>query len=262
MDAGTRLRFLESESQAILACARASIDAPIEACPGWTMADLLRHVGSGQRWIEAALRQRATDQGGVEWGAPGEGDDLVVWFEEGLNVLLGTARSVVDEAPMRMLWNGDGVSGSPDFLRRRATNEAAIHRWDAQRAVGHADDIPAELALDCLDELLLLWLPWAARVGRQAQGRWSGESIGLRTSGRRWTVTFAGTGDVHVVPGDGGRPPDAEVEAPPSAMALFAMNRAAPADAEMHVSGDEMLLARWSVEVRFGSRTPAPSSGG
>lgn len=261
MDANERMRFLKSESDAILRFARLDLGAPIEACPGWTMPDLLKHVGGGQRWIEAAIRQRATEHVEVDWGVPGDDDDVLEWFERGAAALLRTARSVDVEAPMHMLWNAGGGSIEADFLRRRATNEAAIHRWDAERAVDEPSPIPIALALDCVDELVSRWLPWAASVGRQAQGSWSGETVVLRAGGRSWTVTFVGAGNVRAEAADRGGDATVIVEASPSAMALFTMNRGAARELGLQVHGDAHVLSRWRTEVRFGSRGAVPSNG-
>lgn len=256
LDPDQALAMLEADSATIAACARGRLDAPVPLCPGWKMADLVQHVGGGQRWIEAAMRLRATEERDVpRTERPGE-EGVLVWFEAGVSKLLETARAIEAEASMRMLWNEDGVSGGPNFLRRRAMNEAAIHRWDAENVVGRPSPIPAVQALDGLDELLVRWLPWAAAAGRQAQGKWHRESVLFRTDGAAWRATFESRGRVRVEP-HGNGPATCSVGGPPSALLLFGMNRGTPGELGLAVEGDDTVLARWRTEVRFGSRAPA-----
>jgi hypothetical protein len=33
---------------------------PVPTCPGWTLLQLLRHVGRGDRWAAQIIRERAT----------------------------------------------------------------------------------------------------------------------------------------------------------------------------------------------------------
>ena len=44
------------------------------------------------------------------------------------------------------------------FIDRRMAHETSIHRWDAERAAGHARPIDAELASDGVDEFLNVML--------------------------------------------------------------------------------------------------------
>jgi uncharacterized protein (TIGR03083 family) len=257
MLAQDRLALLAADNAVIARCAGADLDAVVEPCPGWTMVELVKHVGNGQSWFEVALRTMATEESQVRCVPPPEREGLVDWFLQVNARLDATVRATGEEPPMRMLWNTDGRCGGADFLRRRAGNEAVVHRWDAERAVGGAGSpVPTELAVDCLDELLVRWLPWAAAAGRQAQGGWSGQSIELRADDRSWRVDFSGPGSVQVSEGRHPGPATAAVAGAASPLLLFAMNRLTPEEAGLHVEGDRRLLSRWTAEVRFGSRVP------
>lgn len=259
-----RLAFLQADNAMIAECASQDLDVPVHPCPGWTMVELVKHVGNGQNWFETAIRTKATEEAQVTCSPPPEREGLVEWFQHVGARLDQTIRAADEEPRMRILWNTDGQSGGPDYMRRRAGNEAVVHRWDAERAVGGAgSSVPTELAIDCLDELLVSWLPWAASVGRQAQGDWSGQSIELRADGCAWHVTFLSRGCVQVTAFSGAevtraREATSTVSGPVSPLLLFAMNRVTPDEAELTVQGDRNLLARWTTEVRFGSRHQVP----
>ena len=45
------------------------------------------------------------------------------------------------------------------FIQRRMAQESAVHRWDAELAVGAPNPIDADLAVDGVDEFLTLFLP-------------------------------------------------------------------------------------------------------
>nr|WP_305777666.1 maleylpyruvate isomerase N-terminal domain-containing protein [Modestobacter sp. DSM 44400] len=60
------------------------------------------------------------------------------------------------------------------FVLRRQAQEGTVHRVDAEQVLGRVTGIPAEVALDGLDEWLELMVPAAFPGGsRPASSRWS-----------------------------------------------------------------------------------------
>ncbi|WP_232212980.1 maleylpyruvate isomerase N-terminal domain-containing protein, partial [Saccharomonospora saliphila] len=39
----------------------ADLTADVPTCPGWNLAQLVRHVGAGHRWVETIVRTAATE---------------------------------------------------------------------------------------------------------------------------------------------------------------------------------------------------------
>ena len=130
-------------------------DAPVPTCPGWTLLDLVRHVGDVYAHKAAVLRLgRRPEQG--EWPL---GDDL------DLPAALDRHDAVVDELAGLLaergadseVWTwmeGPGAGTSGAWARRMA-HEALVHRVDAEAAAGKAP-LPAAagLAADGVVEVL------------------------------------------------------------------------------------------------------------
>lgn len=243
---------LAAASADLATAAGKGLDVEIAHCPGWTMAELVRHTGVAQRCVDETLRLGSTDMAGrVTPEAPTDHDRLVEWFEEGAELLAASLAEAEPGTELWKMWPTEGEDGVR-FWHRHIARETDVHRWDAQAAHGGASPMDPDLAADGLDDLLGGWLVWAAGVGRQAQGRWSGESVQFRrTDGdEAWVVTLHGPGRVSVARGAG--PADATVAGTASDLLLFAVNRLPPTDPALEVAGDTSVVSRWASEVRFG----------
>lgn len=126
-----------------------SPDAPIVHCPGWSVADLVRHHGDVLRWAT-----RIVETGGPvteEFSAPQQVSELAGWYRDGCTALV----DALDRTdPERACWTFGHPPGQTWFWTRRQALEAAIHRWDAQTAVGVADEVPAAVAAEGLTEVV------------------------------------------------------------------------------------------------------------
>ncbi len=60
-------------------------------------------------------------------------------------------------------WNWAPQAKSAGFWHRRMAHETAIHRWDAQIAIGRGEPIEGRLAGDGVSEVLDTWLPAGRR---------------------------------------------------------------------------------------------------
>lgn len=163
LDADRYLAALESDGALVLDAARIDVTAPVPGCPGWLLADLLGHLGRVYRSVTAHVAGRATEMiPGDRIAKPPEGDAVVEFCSTGLAEVLDALRGIGVDEPV-WSWSDDHTGG---FYLRRMANETAVHRWDAQSAVGDPDPIEAELASDGVDEMLTVVLPFATR-------RWS-----------------------------------------------------------------------------------------
>ena len=106
--------------------------------------------------------------------------------------------------------------------------ETVIHRVDGEIAASEpVAPIPDDLAVDGIDELLMIFFDYGVRRWpdefEPALATVAGHSVGLRTDGGRWLVTIRRDG-VDVAPGADGQA-DAQVSASPMALLLWLWGR-------------------------------------
>jgi uncharacterized protein (TIGR03083 family) len=249
-------RHFRREVTAFEAAARAAVGAdaapPVPSCPGWTMSDLVVHLGKVHRGVAFVIEYGITQPVDVSEGTatlPGDRagwptDDgpthapvpsnMVDWFAEGADAL-ATLFAERDPADPVWTWSREQTAG---FWARMQSIEAAVHRWDAQGAVGEPRPIDPELAADAVVQTFQVMAP--ARRAWTSAPPGAGERFRFRrTDGPGdWTVTFDGA-TVAVTDGPGA----VEIAGTASDLALFVWRRL-PAD-RLDVTGDAALLDRY-----------------
>jgi uncharacterized protein (TIGR03083 family) len=205
------------------------LELPVPACPGWDLAELLRHLGVVHRtvtaWIRAGRRPRSTPV------APADGD-VRAWFADGWRGLQEALDSGPAGAPAATWCPWDGTLG---FWRRRQAHEHLVHAIDVAQALGAAEpDVPDAVALDGIDEVLRLWL--GTQLGQVVGGR--GDVVRLGTGDRWWTVGLhARLVEVHDRP----VAPEAVVRADPALLYRWLWGRAP--NSVLDVEGDPAVVA-------------------
>ncbi len=143
------------------------LDAPVPACPGWRVRDLVHHVGSVHRMF-----RRVAAEGWTTRPAPPDPDDrptveddrVAEWAREQAAGLLQALEALDPAAPRWNFTTGPQVGA---FIPRRMLHETTIHRWDAEGAQGSDARIEVEVARDGVREYLevlrLRWGPWGGR---------------------------------------------------------------------------------------------------
>ncbi len=216
------LAHVRADGDALLAAARQAPDAPVPSCPDWTVTDLLAHTGGIHRWVTEIVRTRATDR----LAFPTAPDEVLGWFEEGMNELVDALSSV---EPDTQVWNWrDRAPADASFWFRRMAHETGVHRWDGQRAVGAPSPIDAALAADGVDEYLGFVEGWLARSPKpELTG-----TIVLAPTDRseRWNALSRGNAT-------------ATVSGPMSDVFLWLVNRDSGGVA---IEGDAEVAGRWS----------------
>lgn len=154
---------------------------PVPACPGWTVGEVLRHLGVVfrvvRRWIQEGRRPSDVASEPVD-------GDLDAWYSHSWRDLFNVLASQPYTTQVATWSPWEDTLG---FWRRRMTHEASIHALDVLAAVpGHATPWTASdaLASDGIDEALRLWL--GTRLGRCVGG--SGQVIRVEASQQSWTV--------------------------------------------------------------------------
>jgi uncharacterized protein (TIGR03083 family) len=146
----------------------------VPSCPGWTIADLVWHLGEVQWFWATDVELRATDPDAVEQSKPArpaDYGDLLGWGRAQTARLL----QFIDETPVDTpvwTWARDEADHSVAFVRRHQVQEAAVHRWDMQLAASDAtsDPIPPDIASDAIDEFLSATVPWGVRPDKPLSG--------------------------------------------------------------------------------------------
>ncbi|QCR19076.1 maleylpyruvate isomerase family mycothiol-dependent enzyme [Agrococcus sp. SGAir0287] len=154
---------LAREVRAMVALARRADDedawdAPVPSCPGWSLRDLVAHVGGIERWVLHALAH-----GDGDAPAPRVPDDagLAAWLAGSAQALLEAL--AVDPATPAWTMAPPRTVG---FWIRRQAHEHAIHAWDAAVALGDAPSLDAGLAADGIEEVVGTLWPRQLRLGR------------------------------------------------------------------------------------------------
>jgi uncharacterized protein (TIGR03083 family) len=134
---------------------------PVPTCPGWSLAQLFRHVGRGDRWAAQIVRDRLDqplDPRAVEGGKPPpDPADAISWMHGGAQLLVDAVELSGVETPV---WTFLGPRPANWWIRRRL-HETAVHRADAAIATGGEFTLDAHIAADGITE-------WLERVSIQA----------------------------------------------------------------------------------------------
>jgi uncharacterized protein (TIGR03083 family) len=155
MQPGQHLQAIARDAPAVRECARTAPGAPVAACPGWTAMDLAWHVGEVHRFWSTVVADRLADPRGYVEPARPETEGGVLAFNEESERALRQALAAADPATPVWTWS---AQHDVAFVVRRMAQETAVHRVDAERAVGRDHRLDADLASDGIDEFLVHFL--------------------------------------------------------------------------------------------------------
>ena len=131
-------------------------DAPVAACPGWSVLRLAEHLGQVHRWARFCVvdsRPPTPDDPPME---PFDRHDAAGWLRRGADELVATLRGIDPESDT---WHPFPVDRVARVWPRRQAHETAMHRWDAEHAVGLEATLDADLASDGIDEYFEIVIP-------------------------------------------------------------------------------------------------------
>lgn len=212
------LRLLRADAARLREVAQLGLDAPVPSCPGWSVADAVSHTGEVYAHKVACTRLQAAPD---PWPPPEHaGREPLELFDAGLDELLIVFGSQPPEAPSHTWWDPDQSVG---FWMRRMALETAVHRVDVELAHGVPTPVDPELAVDGIDELLVMmlagdeWAEHGTRFPVDATAR-------ITCQGRSWTVRA--DADAVLVDRSADGDADAEVAGEPSDLYLWLWGRA------------------------------------
>lgn len=233
MDHSRYLDCLATDFHRLRSAAATNLGAPVPTCPGWSMADLVKHVGYVFAHKTTAMRQGAEPQ---EWPPPGlAGEAPLALLDRSYAELWA---ELVSRRPEERTGTWYGPDQSVGFWGRRMAQETVVHRIDAELAAGlPVAPVPDDLALDGVDELLRVFLAfgvaeWGSYFTDILAGS-PGRTFELRSGDRAWLVT-TGPGKAEVQDCTSGTADaDVTVTGPPAALLRWVWGREAATDADV-----------------------------
>jgi uncharacterized protein (TIGR03083 family) len=262
----TRRAIVEHTRRLAESAAAAGPDAAVPTAPGWTVTDLVTHLGQSQNWVAEIIERRIADptQLPTEMAVlPTDPGQWPAWLSESARRV---ANACSDDALDAPVFNpaADERSGTR-FWMSSMLNEAVVHGFDAADAAAaanaagrpadiHADaDTDAEIAAALIsNHLAMLTSPtWEMQRSESAHAiRGTGQTL-------QWLATDT-TGDAGAwyverrpegatwQPGT--RPADVTVTGPARSLLLTLTRRLPLADREatkISVEGDADLARHW-----------------
>lgn len=250
LSAERRRQAIEDRTQQLAeAVSAADNTADVPTCPGWTVADLVAHVGQTQHWVSEIMERRIQDptQLPTEMATvPAEPGDWPAWLASGGQRAVAAFSDEALEAP-GFNASGDGRTGG-EFWLSSLLNESVIHGADAAYAAGRDYEVDADIAAHLItNHLAMLTSPtWAALRPESANAlRGAGETL-------HWHATD-GAGDWLIERGPDGATwragvgdADVSIAGPAASLLLILTRRRQLADeSAVNVDGRGELVEHW-----------------
>jgi uncharacterized protein (TIGR03083 family) len=225
--------------------------APVPTCPEWTIKQLFRHVGRGNRWaaqIVADRRDEPLDPREVPDGRPPEDPDAAIdWLNAGARLILDSVDATGADTPV---WTFIGPRPAQWWIRRRA-HEATVHRADAAIALGADYHLTPELAADAIDE-------WLERIAAEANATSSPLDAGQTVHLHATDDGLGAAGEWSIVGRDDGigyshehGKGDAALRGRAQDLLLAIVRRRSAADAGVEIFGDRGVWDGWLTRTPF-----------
>jgi uncharacterized protein (TIGR03083 family) len=225
----------------------ADMTVPVPSCPGWRLEDLVGHTGVIHRWaahhvVTLAPARIGSGELGIE--PPEDAGQLAAWLAAGAAVMQDAFGPADPDAPM-WAWGADKHAR---FWPRRMLHETAMHRADAELALGVVPSIDPAVAADGVDELLDN-IPHAAYFAPNVAnlvGRGEVLAFVAPDITTAWLVRLEPHGyswrrDVPAVAATA----DGTARADATDLLLWLYGRRPSGDGHVSVKGDADLVARW-----------------
>jgi uncharacterized protein (TIGR03083 family) len=167
--------------------------AAVPTCPGWTVADLVRHVALVYLHKAETIR---LGQWPEPWPPAGIDDEEPIALLARTHDELKAQFAAHNPSDPALTWHPP--EQTVRFWIRRMAQETAIHRIDAELAAGEpVAPIPDDLAVDGIDELLRIFLAydddaWAEEAG-PILATSPGHRVAVRVPGAEWMIETSPT---------------------------------------------------------------------
>ncbi|HZX03222.1 maleylpyruvate isomerase family mycothiol-dependent enzyme [Kribbella sp.] len=220
----------------------------VPTAPGWTVKELVEHVGQTQHWVAELVERRIADPTQLPTEVavlPADHAAWPGWLAESSQRVAGAFSDEAFDAPV---FNaaGDERSGA-EFWMSSSVNEAVVHGFDAANAAGRSVEIDADVAAALIsNHFAMLTSPtWAMQRAESAHAvRGTGQTLQwLATDGGAWFVERRPDGATWQ---PGTRAADVTVTGPAGSLLLALTRRIPLTDAAgINVDGDVSLAHHW-----------------
>lgn len=227
--------------------AEADLEREVPTCPGWSLLQLLKHVGRGHRWAAQIVRDQASeprDPRQVPDGRPPDDQvGAIAWLRSSAAQVL----TDVATAPDAEVWTFTGPK-PPTWWVRRRLHEATVHRADVALALGTTYDIAPEVAADGVEEWLQR-LTVTAPTGPGSGPLESGVGLAIETTDTDQTWLLRGTA-TGLELGTGRGHADAALVGT-AAELLLALTRRRDLSPPLEVRDDPSVVQGWLARTPF-----------
>ncbi|NTY61177.1 maleylpyruvate isomerase family mycothiol-dependent enzyme [Mycolicibacterium sphagni] len=234
----------------------ADLSIPVPTCPEWTLQQLMRHVGRGDRWCAQIVAEESMDYidpRTVAGGKPPEGrDNEIAWLLDGPQKLVDAVAQTGAETDV---WTFLGPRPAKWWIRRRL-HEVLVHRADAAIALGVEFEVDPVLAADAVTEWLERVVIQADEEGPAGGDRplGDGQSIHLHATepdlGEAGEWTILGRPDGIAVDNEHGKA-TAALRGPARSLLLAVVRRRTAAQEGLEVFGDPGVWDTWLARTPF-----------
>jgi uncharacterized protein (TIGR03083 family) len=194
-------------SAGLVSAARGNLGAPVEHCPGWSVADLVDHL-TEVHWFWATIAEERLAEPPDESRRPARPAEsgLLDACEAGAERLTRVLRAARYDDPV---WTWSPIQRDVGFIARHQVQEAAVHHWDAAHAAGETVAIEPVVAADCIAECLTFSIPTAADPLPTPMPALDGRfALRCDDADASWTIADGDRPDVlAVTPGDAAEVP-------------------------------------------------------
>lgn len=227
------LGHIRDDGDLIAAIAPGGLDRPVPVCSPWDVREVLAHLATVYDHKVMAMRLGRRPNDG-EWSTDEPfGKDTVEWFKDEHAKLLAELAAHEPSDHAWSWWEADQTVG---FWYRRMALETVVHRVDIEIQFGPYSSIDASLAIDGIDEALVIMLAGDDEAATAVPGTGTVEVLADDTA---WSVVLE---DARTVGTPGRRTsPNAVLSGDPAELFLYLWGRV-PVDG-LTRRGDESRIA-------------------
>ncbi|GAA3609758.1 maleylpyruvate isomerase family mycothiol-dependent enzyme [Nonomuraea rosea] len=202
MDADRYLELFELDFARLRETATRDLGAAVPSCPGWTATDLVHHIAEVYLHKVEMMRKDAWPD---PWPPAPDPAGPAAYLDRGVAELRAEFAARTPQDKTLTWYDPDQTVG---FWIRRMAQETVVHRVDAELAAGESiAPIPDDLALDGIDEVLVVCLAyvadkWPEELGDRLTGA-DGRAVSIEAGAERWLVRPGASG-VEIARGGGG----------------------------------------------------------
>ncbi|QWC83987.1 maleylpyruvate isomerase family mycothiol-dependent enzyme [Nocardioidaceae bacterium] len=216
------------------------VDAQVPTCPGWSVHDLVEHLGTILDWARQALVEgdSAHPPDLPEEAAPTGSGALRGWFCERADRVVDTLADVGTEQPC---WGFGLRPRTSAFWWRRMTHEMAIHLHDLRAAhAGSSRDVDepvwgtTEMASDAVEEVVRVFFPRQVRRDRCEPLQAAVLMMPEDAEGSGWVLAGDGSDDDAIA--------DVTVTGPVEQLALLVWHRLDVDDDRLTIQGERAAV--------------------